>query len=453
MRRDADELDGFLEFLAAEIAHRGLRAAVRPAARDTRSASCCGAPRARRTAHHGYAGGLLEHTVGVATLCRETAQLHPRLRSDLLLAAALAARRRPHARARAAAPAFPPDRRGAAARPRAPRPAARRGARRRRSTPPCGPSCCTPSRPTTTRARPAPPRRRCSTTRTSSTPSPRRGRSATRLRIGTVAWITIAPSRARPAAASTRAAGARRRRRRPRLLPRRRGRAAVQRRAARAAVGVHAPTRRRRARAALPGRDGGHGGEVATAARSRRALFGGPLIADTVAARGPRRCRRATGDRCSSRRRTTPRPTAARAARVRCVDVGSTRSAGGAGLRPCRRRGGFWMLFGVDDFARTPRTRGRRRVRIAASRRRRRRCVSRRARHRRRVAARGARPAAASAVARRSPLAGTRGLVASSSVRAPAHPMSMRSAVRAVFARAHRRSTGAADRSNRSAAT
>ncbi|MEA2774062.1 MAG: hypothetical protein QOD93_7024, partial [Acetobacteraceae bacterium] len=31
--------------------------------------------------------GLLEHTVGVATSCRETAQLHPRLRSDLLLAA------------------------------------------------------------------------------------------------------------------------------------------------------------------------------------------------------------------------------------------------------------------------------------------------------------------------------------------------------------------------------
>jgi 3'-5' exoribonuclease len=40
-------------------------------------------------AHHSYAGGLLEHTVGVATLCRETAQLHPRLRGELVLAAAL----------------------------------------------------------------------------------------------------------------------------------------------------------------------------------------------------------------------------------------------------------------------------------------------------------------------------------------------------------------------------
>ena len=42
----------------------------------------------------------------MATLGRETTQLHPRLRPDLLLAAALAARRRPHARARAAGPAF-----------------------------------------------------------------------------------------------------------------------------------------------------------------------------------------------------------------------------------------------------------------------------------------------------------------------------------------------------------
>ena len=84
--------------------------------------------------HHGYAGGLLEHTVGVATLCRETAQLHPRLRADLLLAAALL-----HDVGRTLelepGPAFRADRGGPAARPRPPRPAADRGARRRRSTP------------------------------------------------------------------------------------------------------------------------------------------------------------------------------------------------------------------------------------------------------------------------------------------------------------------------------
>ena len=85
MRRDADELQGFLEFLTAEISHPGLRATVEGVlgAADLRSYP------ATVEGHHSYAGGLLEHTVGVATICREAAQLHPRLRSDLLLAAAL----------------------------------------------------------------------------------------------------------------------------------------------------------------------------------------------------------------------------------------------------------------------------------------------------------------------------------------------------------------------------
>ena len=89
LRRDADELDGFLEFLAGEIAHPGLKATVgRMFADDAIRASLRSLP-AAPDGHHGYAGGLLEHTVGVATIARETAQLHPRLRSDLLLAAAL----------------------------------------------------------------------------------------------------------------------------------------------------------------------------------------------------------------------------------------------------------------------------------------------------------------------------------------------------------------------------
>jgi 3'-5' exoribonuclease len=88
MRRDAEELDGFLEFLAAEIVHPGLAAVVkRFFSDDSIRASLRRLPAAET--HHSYAGGLLEHTVGVATLCRETAQLHPRLRSDLLLASAL----------------------------------------------------------------------------------------------------------------------------------------------------------------------------------------------------------------------------------------------------------------------------------------------------------------------------------------------------------------------------
>jgi len=89
LRRDADELDGFLEFMAAELAHPGLRvvvvgrflgdAEIRKGLREFPAAET----------HHSYAGGLLEHTVAVSTLVRETAQLHQRLRGDLLLSAAL----------------------------------------------------------------------------------------------------------------------------------------------------------------------------------------------------------------------------------------------------------------------------------------------------------------------------------------------------------------------------
>jgi 3'-5' exoribonuclease len=90
MRRDGDELDGFLEFLASEISHEGLAAVVDSFVRaaDIRKAFRS-LPAVSAEGHHGYAGGLLEHTVGVATLCRETAQLHPRLRQDLVVAAAL----------------------------------------------------------------------------------------------------------------------------------------------------------------------------------------------------------------------------------------------------------------------------------------------------------------------------------------------------------------------------
>jgi len=90
LRRDADELDGFFEFLADDIAHPGLAAVVDSVVRDAEIRSAMrGLPAAGADGHHGYAGGLLEHTVGVATLCRETAQLHPRLRADLILGAAL----------------------------------------------------------------------------------------------------------------------------------------------------------------------------------------------------------------------------------------------------------------------------------------------------------------------------------------------------------------------------
>jgi predicted HD phosphohydrolase len=87
-RRDPDELDGFLDFLAGELTHPGLRTTVGRVLTDVTVRQGLRTLPASSD-HHSYAGGLLEHTVAVATLCRETTQLHQRLRGDLLVAAAL----------------------------------------------------------------------------------------------------------------------------------------------------------------------------------------------------------------------------------------------------------------------------------------------------------------------------------------------------------------------------
>ena len=89
LRRDPDELDGFLEFIAGELSHPGLATVVARFVQDEELRRSLRELPAAPDGHHDYAGGLLEHTVGVATICRETSQLHPRLRHDLLLAAAL----------------------------------------------------------------------------------------------------------------------------------------------------------------------------------------------------------------------------------------------------------------------------------------------------------------------------------------------------------------------------
>jgi 3'-5' exoribonuclease len=89
LRRDADELDGFLEFLGGELSHAGLSALVNHFLADERFRARLRELPASPDIHHDYAGGLLEHTVAVATICRDAAQVHPRLRFDLLVAAAV----------------------------------------------------------------------------------------------------------------------------------------------------------------------------------------------------------------------------------------------------------------------------------------------------------------------------------------------------------------------------
>jgi len=87
--RSIEELEGFLEYLAGEVHDEGLRETVGqlllsgPVGAEFRRAPCT------RAGHHAYLGGLLEHTVSMGTLVGEVCQLHPRLDSDLLMAATL----------------------------------------------------------------------------------------------------------------------------------------------------------------------------------------------------------------------------------------------------------------------------------------------------------------------------------------------------------------------------
>ena len=100
--RDLDELEGFLEHLAREVYDPGLKGllaamlADAPLRAEIRRAPCSlptspSAPAGRggQAGHHAYLGGLLEHTVAVATLALEVCQLHPKLDRDLLLTAAI----------------------------------------------------------------------------------------------------------------------------------------------------------------------------------------------------------------------------------------------------------------------------------------------------------------------------------------------------------------------------
>ncbi|MGH2911645.1 MAG: HD domain-containing protein [Solirubrobacteraceae bacterium] len=96
-RRDLAELEGFFEHLAREVYDPGYKAlldrllANGELRAELRRAPCSlpssGVPRA--SLHHAFLGGLLEHTVAVATMAVELCTVHPRLDRDLLLCAAL----------------------------------------------------------------------------------------------------------------------------------------------------------------------------------------------------------------------------------------------------------------------------------------------------------------------------------------------------------------------------
>jgi 3'-5' exoribonuclease len=99
--RDLDELEGFLEHLAREVYDPPLKALLATLMGDQSlraeiRRAPCSVPlsgSAARTPgpshHHAYLGGLLEHTVAVATMALELCPLHPRLDRDMLLTAAI----------------------------------------------------------------------------------------------------------------------------------------------------------------------------------------------------------------------------------------------------------------------------------------------------------------------------------------------------------------------------
>jgi 3'-5' exoribonuclease len=87
--RDLDELDGFLEHLAGEVRHPGFRGLLDGMLGDEVLRAGLRRSPCTRGGHHAYLGGLLEHTVAVATLAQETCILHVRIDADLLLTAAI----------------------------------------------------------------------------------------------------------------------------------------------------------------------------------------------------------------------------------------------------------------------------------------------------------------------------------------------------------------------------
>lgn len=96
-KRDLDELEGFLEHLMREIYDPGLRQlcerllgdAVLRAALRRAPCSLPGEGASRPGRHHAYLGGLLEHTVAVASMALELCAVHLSLDRDLLLCAAV----------------------------------------------------------------------------------------------------------------------------------------------------------------------------------------------------------------------------------------------------------------------------------------------------------------------------------------------------------------------------
>lgn len=88
-RRDRGEVRAEFRTIAGTVRDRELRRVLKSVFGDegflSRFEACPGA----RTHHHAYLGGLMEHTIAVAALCRTLAERYGRVDGDLLVTAAL----------------------------------------------------------------------------------------------------------------------------------------------------------------------------------------------------------------------------------------------------------------------------------------------------------------------------------------------------------------------------
>ena len=88
-RRDRSEVVAEFKAVASSVRHRGLRRLLKAVFGERvffeRFSSCPGA----RTHHHAYLGGLMEHTLAVASLCRTLGHAYAGVDADLLVTAAL----------------------------------------------------------------------------------------------------------------------------------------------------------------------------------------------------------------------------------------------------------------------------------------------------------------------------------------------------------------------------
>lgn len=87
--RDLEELRGYLDYFVSDVHDPDYSGLLRSFFDNVDFMERFSRAPGDARSHHAYMGGLLEHTVSVATMCQHVTVQHPRLNSDLLITAAL----------------------------------------------------------------------------------------------------------------------------------------------------------------------------------------------------------------------------------------------------------------------------------------------------------------------------------------------------------------------------